>query len=190
MRKTEKQLVEELHKPFSIEDREEIKVTHKSLDADGIEQFQEQDEEVFPQWLYARRLDDVFGPTWSSKIEGVDFWGMEYLRCNIEVELKENLRICRKGMTHNELPFNLACEMFGIGGIGGDILTCARQLNRKYGLSWDFSLEFKEDVIICEIEVQAFENKQIKRTGVGNSEEGAFISACQMFGIDPRAIPF
>lgn len=80
--------------------------------------------------------------------------------------------------------------MFGIGGIGGDILTCARQLNRKYGLSWDFSLEFKEDVIICEIEVQAFENKQIKRTGVGNSEEGAFISACQMFGIDPRAIPF
>ena len=121
MRKTEKQLIEELHEPFNVEDREEVKVTHKYLDPDGIEQVLVRDEEVFPEWLYARRLDDVFGPTWSSKIEGVDFWGVEYLRCTIEVELKDNLRIRRSGITHNSLPFSLACEMFGVGGYGGDI---------------------------------------------------------------------
>ena len=69
-------------------------------------------------------------------------------------------------------------------------LVCARQLNDKYGLSWDFTLECKEEVIVCELEVHAFENKPIRRTGVSNSEEGAFTSACQMFGIDPNYIPF
>ena len=171
--------IDKLHEPFDETFRDEGS--------------SEEESHIFPAWLYARRLDEVFANNWSSEISEVEIWGQTFFSCTIGVVLPDGSEVQRSGIPQSEYPFAYACELLGVGGVSGSILLCSRQLNKIYGLNWDIELKYLEEVAVCKISAGVEGGKVQTRSGMGDSDDDAFINACEMFGINPfedDAIPF
>ena len=190
MDKTIEEFIGELHEPFR--NTSDVTVVSRSEDLDGDET-NEGKLYVFPEWLYARRLDDVFANNWTSAISEVNIWGRTFLSCVIRVTLPDGTIFQRKGLPHSAYPFVYACELMGIGGDHGSVLSCSRQLNEKYGFDWDIYLRHLEEAIVCELTVRTDGDDSKTRSGNASADHDAFVNACEMFGINPdweEDIPF
>lgn len=187
MNKAIKECIDKLHEPFD----NALKVVLTNPYEDQDDELNGKELRVFPEWLYARRLDSVFAGNWTSKISEVDIWGQPFLSCTIEVVLPDGNEFRRKGVPHNVYPFAHACELIGVGGTYGSILYCSRQLNKTFGFDWDITLTHFEEATVCELAVRTQREKLRTRSGRGGTDESAFINACEMFGINPvDDIPF
>ena len=187
-----KKAIESLHVPLNDEDMASIDVPDNSTNEVGEEEWHDGKMKVFPQWLYARRLDEVFKFDWNSKLEEVNFWGRQFWRCTIEVQSPSNQVVRRSGLAYRGQEFRSACEMFGIGGTyGGELLYCTRQLNIMFGFGWNSTIERMDEGHLCRLTVTPLDSAWVNRGASGETEEAAFKSACEMFGINPEeSIPF
>lgn len=188
--KTLKECIDKLHEPFDAELRV---VVADSYEDQVIKGFHGGESHLFPEWLYARRLDEVFDNNWSSRIDEVELWGETFFSCTVEVVLPDGSEFQRSGIAQGAHPFAYACELIGIGGDSGSILICSRRLNKAYGLDWNIDLNYLEEEVICELSVGDQEGKRQTRSGMGKTDIDAFANACEMFGISPHEdddIPF
>lgn len=190
MNKATKEMIDKLHEPF---EHTLVVVVTNPYEVQNDEGFSGRESHIFPAWLYARRLDEVFANNWSSKISEVEMWGRTFYYCTIEVVLPDGSKFQRCGIPQNEYPFAYASEIMGIGGESGSILLYSRQLNTTFGLNWDIELKYLEEVVVCELSTSDEEGKVQTRSGIGTIDGDAFINACEMFGISPDEdddIPF
>ncbi len=190
MEKKTIEAIGKLHEPFG--DAEQATVVSRSEDQNDDETYNG-GLHVFPEWLYARRLDDVFANDWTSEISEMDMWGQTLLTCVIRVTLPDGSAFQRRGLPHSVYPFVCACELIGIGGDHGSILSCSRQLNEKYGFDWDIELKYLEEAVVCELTVGTDGDESRTRSGNASTAQNAFVNACEMFGINPyqeKDIPF
>ena len=189
MNKAIQESIDKLHEPFD----DTLIVVTNVYGVQNDEEFSGRESQIFPVWLYARRLNKVFADNWTSKISEVEIWGQTFFSCTIEVFLPDGSKFQRSGIPQDEYPFAYACELMGVGGDSGSILLCSRQLNKTYGLNWDLELKFLEEVVVCELSIGEQGGKVQTRSGLGKSDGDAFTDACEMFGIIPDEdddIPF
>lgn len=193
-----KDLIEKLHEPFDEDLAEEVEIPYTYKDGSGELHHETETRVQFPDWMYEKRLDEVFGLNWQNTISLVHYFGMNYWCCTLAVKLSEDKSIARAGLHGASTSYVLAgaCEMLGIGGIGiSGRLYCARRLNEKFGLDWNYEVHWEDEHDMlsgsgsyrCEVEVSLAEGDRIIRTAVGEDSEKAFVRACGLFGIDPNS---
>lgn len=177
-------IINMLHEPLDEKDETKVLVSRRNADIDGVAQWREEEEKVFSQRSYARRLHKVFGYDWNCKEEEVDLWGMPYCRCIIEAQLPDGDIVKRSGLTSDFHSFGNACEMFGIGGTDGPVLHVARKLNIMFGFDWSTHIRVLNEGFVCQFALKRPGNRFIEREAVGQTEEQALRKAFNMLGID------
>ena len=193
-----KDLIEKLHEPFDEDLAEEVEIPYAYKDGLGELHHETETRVQLPDWMYEKRLDDVFGLNWQNKISLVHYFGMNYWCCTLTVKLSEDKSIARAGLHRASTSHVLAsaCEMLGIGGIGiSGRLYCARRLNEKFGFDWNYEVHWEDEHDMlsgsgsyrCEVEVSLADGDRIIRTAVGEDSEKAFVRACGLFGVDPNS---
>ena len=180
-----REIINMLHEPLDEKDKTKVTVSRRYANIDGEEHWQDEEEDVFSQQSYARRLHKVFGYGWNSKEDEVDLWGMPYCRCTVEAQLPNGDVVKRSGLMSDFHSFRGACEMFGIGGTDGAVLHVARRLNVMFGFDWGTSIRVLDEGFVCQITLKRPGNLSVEREAVGKTEEQAFVNAFSMFGIDP-----
>ncbi len=192
-----KALIEKLHVPFDKDLAEEVEIPYTYKDGFGELHHETETRVQFPDRMYEKRLDDVFGLNWQNKISLVHYFGMNYWDCTLTVKLSEDKSISRAALQGASTSHVVAsaCEMLGIGGIGiSGRLYCTRRLNEKFGFDWNYKIRWEDEHEMisgsgsfhCEIEVNLADGDCIIRTAVGEDSEKAFVRACGLFGIDPN----
>lgn len=99
MSRATKELIEKLHEPFHHTFVEDVTNPY-GVQSDEVTS--ERESHIFPVWLYARRLDEVFVNNWSSKISEVEMWGRTFYYCTIEVVLPDGSKFQRSGIPQSE----------------------------------------------------------------------------------------
>ena len=179
---------------MATDNKELMEKLHEPLDK-GIELAS-----VLPDHLYFKRLTKLFGYHWQSKIEREDHFGMGYWRCTLTIKRPDDILVTRSGMKPvNKTPLAAACEMLGIGSSArSGVLFCVRKLNEEFGFDWKYEITWVDKHALlsnnppchCSITVAFSNGDSVIRTAVGETEEDAFVLACEMFGIDGTRIPF